>query len=263
MISYIFKSKPKNIIVAIFAAVYTLIQLKELHIYWILYPDLKFIALKFISLLPYLLIFIYMITLKREYKIKQFLFPISFAIFALTAIFSITNCFDEYTFTSINGLIRLFISLIIKIVLITGYAFCFVGTLSNFKRIFFLRLGLPICIITIFIQGIYYRYLIDWIGNTFFSTISYLNESFRASILLLFYISIFILTLTKKSDYIDITPFVEERKIKKANKKAKRLAKENPEEFSPPLVPEGYWRCMGCGEILPADKSECECGYKR
>jgi len=71
------------------------------------------------------------------------------------------------------------------------------------------------------------------------------------------------LTLTKKSEYIDITPFVEERKIKKATKKAKRLANENPEESSPLLVPEGSWRCMGCGEILPDDKNECECGYKR
>jgi len=153
--------------------------------------------------------------------------------------------------------------LIIKFVLITGYAFCFAGTLSNFKRIFFLRIGLPICIITIFIQGISYHYLIDWIGNTFYSTISYLNESFRASILLLFYISIFILTLTKKSEYIDITPFVEERKIKKANKKAKKLEREKPEEFLPPNVPDGYWHCMGCGEILPDDKNECNCGYKR
>ena len=89
-----------------------------------------------------------------------------------------------------------------------------------------MRLGLPICIITIFIQGISYHYLIDWIGNNFYSTISYLNEGFRASILLLFYISIFILTLTKKSEYIDITPFEEARKLKKAQRKEKRLQKE-------------------------------------
>ena len=247
----------------IFAAIYTLIQLKEFCSYLIWCTDLKFLALKFIGLLPYLLIFLYMITLKREYKIKQLLFPIASAILALSAVFSIRDCFDEYTFLSVNGLVLLLVNLIIKFVLIAGYTFCFVGTLSNFKRIFFLRLGLPICIITIFIQGISYHYLIDWIGNTLYSTISYLNESFRASILLLFYISIFILTLTKKSEYIDTTPFVEERKIKKANKKAKRLAQENPEEFSPPLVPEGYWRCMGCGEILPDNISECECGYKR
>lgn len=90
-----------------------------------------------------------------------------------------------------------------------------------------------------------------------------MNESFRASILLLFYISIFVLTLTQKSEYIDITPFIEERKIKKADKKARKLEREKPEEFLPPDVPDCYWRCMGCGEILPNDKNECNCGYKR
>ena len=262
MVSYIFKSKIKNILVAVFSVIFLLISLKELHTYMLL-GAWDTITFKFIGLIPYLFIFLYMVTLKRDYKFKQFLFPISFAIFTLTAIFSITNCYDDYTFSSINGLIRFFISLIIKIVLITGYACCFVGTLSNFKRIIFLRLGLPICIITIFIQGMSYHYLIDWIGNTFYSTIYYLNERIRGSILLLLYISIFILTLTKKSEYIDITPFVEERKIKKANKKAKRLAKENPEAFTPPSIPDGYWRCMGCGKILPNSEIKCECGYKK
>ncbi len=28
-------------------------------------------------------------------------------------------------------------------------------------------------------------------------------------------------------------------------------------------IPEGHWRCMGCGEILPNDKTKCDCGYKR
>lgn len=262
MISYIFKNKVKNVFLSIFAAILICINLNELHQY-IIFGVWDSIALKFISLIPYLFVLLYILTLKRDYKFKQFLFPISFAIFTLTTIFSITNCFDEYTFTSMNGLIRLFVNLIIKFVLIAGYAFCFVGTLSNFKRIIFLRLGLPICIITIFIQGVTYNHLVNWIGNTFFSTLIYLNESFRANILLLFYISIFVLTLTKKSEYIDITPFIEERKIKKADKKARKLEREKPEEFLPPDVPDGYWRCMGCGEILPADKDKCECGYKR
>ncbi len=28
-------------------------------------------------------------------------------------------------------------------------------------------------------------------------------------------------------------------------------------------VPDGYWRCMGCGEILDNSRFECSCGYKR
>lgn len=262
MISYIFKSKIKNILVAIFSIILLCINLKELYAY-MMFGIWEHITSKFISLIPYLFVFLYMVTLKRDYKFKQFLFPIAFAILTLFAVFSITNCFDEYTFSSINGLVRLFISLTIRTVMIVGYVFCFVGTLSNFKRLGFLRLGLPLCIITIAILGSSYYYLTNWIGNEFLATVYYLTESFSASSLILFHISIFILTLTKKGEYIDITPFVEERKTKKAIKKAKKLAKETPEEFSPPLVPNGFWRCMGCGEILPNDKNECECGYKR
>ena len=262
MISYIFKSKVKNIFLTTFAFILICINLNELYLY-IIFGISESIFLKFVSMTPYLLIFVYMLTLKRDYKFKRFLFPISFAIFTLTAVFSITNCFDEYTFSSLNGLIRLFANLIIKFVMITGYAFCFVGTLSNFKRINFLRLGLPICIITIIIQGLSYRYLIDWIGNSFYSNVYYLSETSRVIILLLFYICIFILTLTKRSEYIDITHFVEERKIKKANKKSRKIEKEKSEEFLPFEIPDGYWRCMGCGEILPDDKIECKCGYKK
>lgn len=262
MISYIFKNKVKNVFLSIFAAILIYINLNELYQH-VIFGAWSGVVLKFISLIPYLFVFIYMLTLKRDYKFKQFLFPIAFAIWCVTAIFSIKNCFDVYAFSSLNGLARLFVNLIIKFVLIAGYTSCFVGTLSNFKRINLLRIGLPICIIIIFIQGVTYNHLVNWIGNTFFSTLVYLNESFRASILLLFYISIFVLTLTQKSEYIDITPFIEERKIKKAYKKARKLEREKPEEFLPPDVPDGYWRCMGCGEILPNDKNECNCGYKR
>lgn len=28
-------------------------------------------------------------------------------------------------------------------------------------------------------------------------------------------------------------------------------------------IPDGMWRCMGCGEFVPNEKTECDCGYKR
>lgn len=262
MISYIFKNKIKNILVTVFSALILCISLNELYEY-IVYGTPNSVLLKFIDTIPYILIFLYMITLKREYKIKQFLFPIAFATLTLTAVFSIINCFDEYTFSSLNGLFRLFINLIIKFVLIAGYSLSFVGSLSNFKRIILLRIGLLICIITIIIQGVSYNYLVEWIGNTFYSYIYYIDEVCKAISLLLFYISVFVLSLTKKSENIDITPFVEARKNKKAYKKAAKIEREKPELFTPPVVPKGHWRCMGCGEILPNDKNECNCGYKR
>lgn len=275
MISYIFKSKFKNCIIITSTFIYLLLQLKELHRYLMFYPSFEYVAPELFSLMPSLLVFIYMINLKREYKFKNWLLPISFAIFTLTTIFSITNCFNEYTLLSLKGLVLIFVNLIIKLVMITGHAFCFVGTLSNFKRIIFLRLGLPICIITISVQKA--TFLINFLlsnraannllnnlmGNEFFTSVSILSEPPRICILLLFYISFFILTLTKKSDNIDISPFIEARKLKKEAKKARKLANQAPDDFTPPAVANGYWRCMGCGEILPNDKSVCECGYKR
>lgn len=274
MISYIFKSKIKNVLVSIFSILIICMNLNELHQYIILGLS-DSIILKFISLIPYLFIFIYMLTMKRDYKFKQFLFPTAFAIFTLTSLFSITNCFDEYTFLSVSGLVRLLFNLIVKFVLIAGYSFCFVGTLSNFKRIIFLRLGLPICIVTILFQNASYfinlllsnraanNLLSNLMGNEFFIYVSILRELPRIFILLLFYISLFILALTKKSDNIDITPFIEERKAKKEAKKAQKLASQELDNFTPPTVPDGFWRCMGCGEILSDNISECECGYKR
>lgn len=265
MISYIFKNKIKNIFVAITSVFFLCISLKELRAYMIVgaWNDM---TLKLISFIPYLLVFLYMVNLKNDYKLKHLLFPIAFAISALSTIFSIRDCFYEYTFSSINGIIELLIGLSIRIVMIMGYVFCFIGTLSNFKKLIFLRLGLIFCIITNLALSFYYYHLNqwteNWIGNEFFSTNYYLSEILKSSIIL-FYISIFVLTLTKKSEYIDITPYVEKRKIKKEIKKAEKLARETPEKFSPPTVSEGYWRCMGCGEILPDDKTECDCGYKR
>ena len=60
-----------------------------------------------------------------------------------------------------------------------------------------------------------------------------------------------------------LAPFIEKRKLKKELKKAQKFAKENPEAFIPPVVPDGHWRCMGCGEFLPDNETECNCGYKK
>lgn len=252
MISYIFKNKFKNILVASFSVILILIGIGELKYAYV--EDC-------FSLSAYILIFIYMITLKREYKLKKWLFPVAFALLTLTAFFQIRYSFDIYVFTVAGEWVRGLANFAIRALLFTGCAFCFIGTLSNFKRVKFLSLGLLICIITNFILGAFHNALTGDIGNVFFATIYYLEEMPQAISLSLFYISLFLLTLTRKSENIDITPFVEQRKLKKAEIKLKKL--EQNEEEIPSDIPDGYWRCMGCGKILPDNISECECGYKR
>lgn len=262
MISYIFKSKIKNILVVIFSAILVCINLNALQLeimffYW------ESMVIRLIALIPYLLIFIYMVTLKKEYKIKPFIFPMAFAFLALSTLFSLKHIFNPYIYVFANRLAIGLISLILYVVELLGYVFCFVGALCNFKRINFLRVGTILCTLSIFLLFLFDYSLSFLSTNTFFQTVNNLAETPRTIILLLFHISIFTLTLTKKSDYIDLAPFIEKRKLKKELKKAQKFAKENPEAFIPPVVPDGHWRCMGCGEFLPDNETECNCGYKK
>ena len=84
---------------------------------------------------------------------------------------------------------------------------------------------------------------------------------------LLFFVGIILLTTNKKSEDIDITPYVEDRKAKKQAKKEAKLQQKEAEEaeYNAPLpeIPEGSWRCMACGKILTDDIDRCECGYKK
>ena len=89
----------------------------------------------------------------------------------------------------------------------------------------------------------------------------------RRLIFILFFVGILLLTLNKKSENIDITPYVEERKARKEAKGAARLQEKREEEerhTAPiPEIPGGCWRCMACGNILTNEIDRCECGYKR
>lgn len=259
MISYIFKSKAKNILVAILSAVFICLECNELRKY-VLVASWRGFALKTVDLIPYLLIFLYMVTMKYEYKIKQWLFPIAFAVLALTTVFSIRDIFNSDTFNLTNHFIAGLIGYSRKLVIIVGYILAFLGSLSNFKRINFLRLGLCLQILAAIILAVSYYNHLYLSGNILFYN---LNAKIEVIMPTFIHISILILTFTKKSKNIDITSFVEKRKMKREDKKAEKLTRQNQEETSPTVVPDGSWRCMGCGEILSDETSVCNCGYKR
>ena len=265
MISYIFKNKINNAIVAVLAAICAFVKLSDL---W-RYLQLGQGFMQLISAVVPLLIFMYMVTIRREYKIKKWLFPAAFAFSSLTVVFSIFECFNEYAFSSLGNALATLSMLISNIVLLTAHILCLIGSLYDFKRIRLLTVGIIInchhlllTLLTCILSFIQQSSLISNSFLTYLSTISKFTEIRNISLLLLFYISIAVLSLRKKSENIDITPFVEARKAKKEAKKAKKLQEKN-EELISPIVPEGSWRCMGCGEILSDDKTECECGYKK
>lgn len=260
MISYIFKSKFKNILVTVLSVILILIGINDIDT-CMMFENLSDAVKEFIRLIAYVLIFIYMITLKRKYKIKKWLFPIAFAVLGIATLFEIFECFT-YTFLYYIELYAIFLKAFVLLLMFVGCVFCFIGTLSNFNKLKFLRLGLLFCIISVFIVNICLPFVFEISTNVLFSYLSFFENSIDSGLLLLFYISLFLLTLTRKSENIDITPFVEQRKAKKAAKKTEMLEQKVEEEILTD-IPENSWRCMGCGEILPDSISECECGYKR
>lgn len=278
MISYIFKNKTKNILAIVFTVLYVF---NTNLIYW-LYEYINFgeilsLVEVVFKLLPYIFIIVYLCTLKRQYRFKEWLFPAAFAIFALSDVHTIivsiiTNI--EYI-NSVEGFIWLISIVAYDTVLLVPYILCLLGSIKNFKNVILLRVGLIILMVSIVINQAF-QFLLSSAGydlqNAFLNYLHLLIPSmaealYDAFILLLFYFGILNLTLNKKSEYIDITPYAKERKTKKEAKRIARLeAKQQAEaEFDAPApeIPDGSWRCMACGKILPDSVDRCECGYKK
>jgi hypothetical protein len=114
----------------------------------------------------------------------------------------------------------------------------------------------------IFVGGFEYFKILpqEYIPQVIVST---LKTMLNNLLYIMYYISFLLLTFNKKGEYIDITPFVDARKAKK---EAKRAAKQQEEAYlnePTPEIPDGSWRCMACGKILPDSIDRCECGYKK
>lgn len=280
MISYIFKNKYKNAAVIFFAAVYFLMQIRDLRAHVIDYYPFDPLVVRYVvnqilkysaRSLPALLIIVYMLTLKRKYRIKEWLFPAAFAVMSLTGVvltgigfYQFYNMFSSGFFSRFT---EIFTAVGANIIILAAYVLSFIGSLSNFKRVVLLRIGLMILVVSAAVffaldLRSYYLAALN-LQITFLGLLSgmyYYLELLRQIITLLFYGSMFILTLSKKSEYIDITPFIEARKSKKEMKRARKAEREQALEAVPPEAPEGYWCCMGCGKILPDSEDRCECG---
>lgn len=279
MISYIFKNKTKNILMIIFAVFSILCSdlLREIYIS-ITIGVLPSGCIVF-QTLPYVLILLYLLTLRREYRFKTWLFPCAFAIWIsyyayqlFVDVFYISSDYGYFIVTDIISYISFAFAIVASV-------FCFLGCIYNFKNVKFLKIGAIIKIsanilITVWAVIIDY-YMLDgkrYFENIFFEYLDQLYNSMFSTFInllspILFFVGILLLTLNKKSEYIDITPYVEARKAKKEAKHAAKLEAKQQEEARlnepAPEIPEGSWRCMACGEILPDSIERCECGYKR
>lgn len=232
-----------------------------------------------LNFIPLALILAYMFTLKMQYWFKDWLFPIAFAVLAFFYIYLLIKDI-VYNISTYGYLIPTDIltysSYIFAIVV---YIFCFIGSIKNFKNVIFLKIGAIIKIAGSVVSTLAV-YIIEFIslgGMEYFKNIdesyrtyvynSMLQTAIKWLLSLLFFVGILLLTSNKKSEYIDITPYVQERRAKREAKRATRLETKKLEETElnapAPEIPDGFWRCMACGKILPDSENKCDCGYKK
>ena len=228
-----------------------------------------------LSFLAYILILVYMFTLKMKYRFKEWLVPTAFAILCGLVIYDIIlDIVDSLTqYGNLDS--TKILSITINAVSATLLALCFCGSIKNFKNAIFLKIGSLAMMIYTVVMTITEFILVG--GAEYFANIptEYLASVYismgkamiKIVMILLFYFGLFNLTLNKKSEYIDITPFVDARKAKKAAKRNARLeAKQQEEAYlnePTPEIPDGSWRCMACGKILPDNIDRCECENKK
>ncbi len=279
MIRYIFKDKRKNILMIVLAILNVIFSNFFTEIYSCITVGVLPAGYEIFPIIPYVLILIYLLTLKNKYKFKTWLFPAAFAFWAgyngyslVNDIFLTLSIYEHFVFIEI-------LSYISYLLAIVAYVFCIFGSIYNFKNVKLLKIGAIIkiagyVIITIITSTIEY---IALGGKEYFENIpkEYLNQVYSSMcyaviewlVSTMFFVGILLLTLNKKSEDIDITPFVEQQRNKKEAKKAAKLQQKEAEEarFNEPLpeTPEGSWRCRACGKILPDSKDRCECGYKK
>ena len=275
MISYIFKNKTKNILMIIFTCLHILNTNIPYELYFCIIHGSVISIDTLLSFLAYILILVYMFTLKMKYRFKEWLVPTAFAILCglviYDIIFDIIDSLTQYGNLDSTKIL----SIAINAVSATLLALCFCGSIKNFKNAIFLKIGSLATMIYTVVMTITEFILVG--GTEYFANIpteylasvyiSFGKAMIKIVMILLFYFGLFNLTLNKKSEYIDITPFVDARKAKKLAKRNARLEAKQQEEAClnepTPEIPDGSWRCMACGKILPDSIDRCECGYKK
>lgn len=267
MISYIFQNKTKNILAIVFTVGYIFGGRLLYNIYTAAMVGGLFALRHFVTLLSYLLILLYLCTLTRRYPLKNWLFPAAFAIQICSNVYAIIISYE--TVQSLQEIVWVFCVTALNSLALLARIFCFIGSIRNFKQVVFLHIGILMLGIQVLLSVPLELMMaggVSYVSNSFFEYLSLfdiLGQLQKTIALLLFYFGIFFLTLNKKGPDIDITPYIEARKAKKAAKQAAKLREEIKREAPPPIVPNGHWRCMGCGEILSNEINECTCGYKK
>ena len=198
MVSYIFANKTKNIIVMIFASLLLLNNLYDIVSY--IGESSAFPFYKTLAFLPFVLLFVYLLTLKKQYKFKNYLLPVAFAYRIIKSSYIVFINLREWFYSRLT--FEYVISIVsLDIIILAGFILCLLGALQNFKKPQFFKFGMLIIAITelfvplvsfILVGG--FEYLASVPDG--YQAISYpvLIECF---VFALYYFSLFSLTLNK------------------------------------------------------------------
>ena len=204
--NHLFKNKKKNVIAICFTSIYTLVLLLTLNFKMSLF-SLNFgyaLTALFRALIPLItpaLVLVFLLTLKKEYTFKKYLFPFAFGLKLTINIISLILGFStlKYIFTNPISIAMYICSTLI----IVTYGLMFTGSLFNFKYVKLLNFGaiahvalsiLFSVIEFISLGGMAYFQIVPQNASpiNFMVLIKFIAQS-------LFYIGIFILTLKNKN----------------------------------------------------------------
>lgn len=202
----LFANKRKNTLAICFTSIYTLFLILTFN-FNAAYFSLNFryalnsLFIDLTSLITPVLVLIFLLTLKKEYRFKKWLFPIAFGVTFARSLVSLISSFNTLKY-AITTPLYLVIYLCSWLMLIT-LALMFVGTLFEFKYLNLLKFGaLGYIVLSFTVQVIEF---INVGGIAYFQNIpqGIAPINFVALIKLvaqlLFYIGIFILTLKNKN----------------------------------------------------------------
>ena len=202
----LFKDKKKNTLAICFTSVYALCLIltinfkKSLFLLNFAYA-LNSLIRALIPLITPALVLVFLLTVKKEYAFKKYLFPIAFGLKLTVNVISLILGFStlKYIFTNPISIAMYFCSTLI----IVTYGLMFVGTLFNFKYLKLLKIG---AIAFVVLSLIFY--VIEFIslgGMAYFQIVPQNASPINFMVLIkliaqsLFYIGIFILTLKNKN----------------------------------------------------------------
>ncbi len=157
----------------------------------------------FMGLIPSALILCYLLFEQKDFKFKNFMFPLAFGIIVYRSLYGVIASFESLSkFTILEIEIETEILFAFVIVAALFNILCFCGTLFKFKSSLLLKIGCMGYILTTVASQIYEFYLLGGMEyiNSVPKDISPINIIALVKLLsiILFYTAIFILTTNKK-----------------------------------------------------------------